>query len=79
MEVINDFIKQFDCHIFLINMAYPEFLSLFKGIFGCTIQEFRRVIETHNMTTMTTKEFVLNCKSHSPEVAVQYYCGTEKK
>ena len=77
MKVIRDYLKPYD--LYLININYPEFLELFKSIFDCNIQQYRRVIETHNYLTMDTKDFILNCKSHTPEVAVQYYVGNELK
>lgn len=57
------------------NFTYKLFLALCKSTFGITFQMLRRIIETSNYNTMPAKDFILNCKSHSPYIAVTHYVG----
>lgn len=64
----------------LFNMSKKVFDSYFRTIFGCTLREFRRSVETYNYNNKTTREFFENCDkgSHSVSIALRYYVDTRK-
>ena len=54
------------------NITYKQFLAMVKNCLGITFQELRRIIDTERFNT-NPKEYVLNSKSHSPQIGMTYY------